>query len=222
MIEWILTDNNSSIFECIMIVILVVIFIVMLLTAFSSFDDDSESEIRGKIACLILVIWAFLLFSMIYIDKQIVTENVTEGDWVQIYSNDAKADISIYFSPTLHIKAGEKLDNSQLSKLTALYSRNEVEDVAVAASKDGAEERRVVNLDGRNISIPREIPLDKDYYSSMKITEIEYQKIVGQRKTLFGHHGNVTSSTVDGQIRITVEEEKSDQSLKELFDSKKQ
>lgn len=222
MIEWILTDNNSSIFECIMIVILVVIFIVMLLTAFSSFDDDSESEIRGKIACLLLVIWSFLLFSMIYIDKQIVTENVTEGDWVQIYSNDAKADISIYFSPTSHIKAGEKLDNSQLSKLTALYSRNEVEDVAVAASKDGAEERRVVNLDGRNISIPREIPLDKDYYSSMKITEIEYQKIVGQRKTLFGHHGNVTSSTVDGQIRITVEEEKSDQSLKELFDSKKQ
>lgn len=216
MIEWILTDNNSSIFECIMIVILVVIFIVMLLTAFSSFDDDSESEIRGKIACLLLVIWSFLLFSMIYIDKQIVTENVTEGDWVQIYSNDQKADISIYFSPTSYLKAGEELDDYQRSKLKTLYSRNEAEDVAVAASKDGAEERRVVNLDGRNISIP----LDKDY--SMKITKIEYQKIVGQRKTLFGHHGNVTSSTVDGQIKVTVNGEKSDQSLKELFDGKKQ
>lgn len=216
MIEWILTDNNSSIFECIMIVILVVIFIVMLLTAFSSFDDDSESEIRGKIACSLLVIWAFLLFSMIYIDKQIVTENVTEGDWVQIYSNDQKADISIYFSPTSYLKAGEELDDYQRSKLKTLYSRNETEDVAVAASKDGAEERRVVNLDGRNISIP----LDKDY--SMKITKIEYQKIVGQRKTLFGHHGNVTSSTVDGQIKVTVNGEKSDQSLKELFDGKKQ
>ena len=216
MIEWILTDNNSSIFECIMIVILVVIFIVMLLTAFSSFDDDSESEIRRKIACSLLVIWAFLLFSMIYIDKQIVTENVTEGDWVQIYSNDQKADISIYFSPTSYLKAGEELDDYQRSKLKALYSRNEVEDVAVAASKDGAEERRVVKLDGRNISIP----LDKDY--SMKITKIEYQKIVGQRKTLFSHTGNVTKSYLDGQIKVTVNGEKSDQSLKELFDGKKQ
>ena len=216
MIEWILTDNNSSIFECIMIVILVVIFIVMLLTAFSSFYDDSESEIRGKIACLLLVIWSFLLFSMIYIDKHIVAENVTEGDWVQIYSNDQNADISIYFSPTSYIKSGEELDDYQRSKLKSLYSRNEVEDVAVAASKDGAEERRVVKLDGRNISIP----LDEDY--SMKITKIEYQKIVGQRKTLFGHHGNVTSSTVDGQIKVTVNGEKSDQSLKELFDGKNQ
>lgn len=222
MLEWILTDNNLLIFESIMIVILVVIFVVIFLTALSSFEDDSESETRGKFACLLITIWAFLLFSLLYIDKHVVTENVAEGDWVQIYSNDQKADISIYFSPTSYIKAGEKLDNYQLSKLTALYSRNEIEDVAVAASKDGAEERRVVNLDGRNISIPREIPLDKDYYSSMKITKIEYQKISGQRKTLFDHHGNVTSSTVDGQIKITVEEEKSDQSLKELFDGKKQ
>lgn len=216
MIEWILTDNNSSIFECIMIVILVVIFIVILLTAFSSFDDDSESEIRGKIACLLLVIWAFLLFSMIYIDKQIVTENVTEGDWVQIYSNDRNADISIYFSPTSYLKAGEELDDYQRSKLKALYSRNEVEDVAVAASKDGAEERRVVKLDGRNISIP----LNRDH--GMKITKIEYQKIVGQRKTLFGRSGNTFSSSIDGQIRITVDSDNADSSLKEIFDGKKQ
>lgn len=100
--------------------------------------------------------------------------------------------------------------------MKALYSRNEFEDVAVAASKDRAEERRVVKLDGRNISIP----VDKDY--SMKITKIEYQKIVGQRKNLFGHTGNVSKSYLDGQIKITVNGEKSDQSLKELFDGKKQ
>lgn len=216
MIEWILTDNNSSIFECIMILLIVAMFVVMILVAFSSFDEDDESETRGKIAVAILVVWTFLLFSLIYIDKHIVTENVTEGEWVQIYSNDQKADISIYFSPTFYIKAGEELDDSQRSKLKALYSRNEVEDVAVVASKDGAEERRVVKLDGRNISIP----LDKDY--SMKITKIEYQKIVGQRKTLFGHTGNVSKSYLDGQIKVTVNGEKSDQSLKELFDGKKQ
>ena len=117
MIEWILTDNNSSIFECVMILLIVAMFVVMILVAFSSFYEDDESETRGKIACLLLAIWSFLLFSLVYIDKHVVTENVTEGDWVQIYSNDQNADISIYFSTTSYIKAGEELDDYQRSKL---------------------------------------------------------------------------------------------------------
>ena len=56
MIEWILTDNNSSIFECIMILLIVAMFVVMILSAFSSFDEDDEAETRGKIACSIFVV----------------------------------------------------------------------------------------------------------------------------------------------------------------------
>ena len=216
MIEWILTDNNALIPELIMVVIIFAILIVMFLFAFAVVGDDLKTETRGKITYSLLVIWMFLMFSMTYVEKHIVTENLTEGNWVQIYSNDQSADISIYFSSTSHIKAGEELDSANLSKLKNLYSRNAAEDVEVAASKDGAEERRVVKLDGRNISIP----LDKDY--SMKITKIEYQKIVGQRKTLFGHAGNVSKSYLDGQIKVTVNGEKKDESLKELFDGKKQ
>ena len=216
MIEWILTDNNTLIPEFIMVVIIFAILIVMFLFAFAVVGDDLKTETRGKITYSLLVIWMFLLFSMIYIDKHIVTENVTEGDWVQIYSNDLKADISIYFSPTSFIKAGEELSSSNLSKLKKLYSRNAAEDVDVAASKDGAEERRVVKLDGRNVSIP------SDEYANLKITKIEYQKIVGQRKSLFGHTGDVSTTYLDGQIKITVDGVKKDESLKELFDGKKQ
>ena len=216
MIEWILTDNNISIFEFIMIVIICAVLYVMILTAISSFDTDPEAKTRGKIAYLLLVIWAGLIFSIDFIEKHLVTENVTEGDWVQIYSNDLKADISIYFSPTSYIKAGEELDSRSLNKLKTIDNRNKVEDVAVAASKDGAEERRVVNLDGRNVSIP------SDEYTNLKITKIEYQKIIGQRKTLFGHTSDVSKSYLGGQIKVTVDGEKKDESLKELFDGKKQ
>ena len=135
---------------------------------------------------------------------------------MQIYSNDLNVDISIYFSPTFSVKAGEELSSSHLNRLKSLYSRNKVEDVAVAASKDGAEERRVVKLDGRNI----DIPLNKDH--NLKIVKIEYQKIVGIRRTLFGHSGQVSKSHLDGQIKIAVDGEKLDDSLKELFDGKKQ
>lgn len=216
MMEWFLTDGNIMYLYLIMIVVTAIFLVLALLISIDAFDYSLKFETRRSLSLVCLAVSVTMFFTIVFIDDQIVEEHVTEGDWVQIYSNNQNADISIYFSPTSYIKAGEELDDYQRSTLKALYSRNEVKDVAVAASKDGAEERRVVKLDGRNISIP----LDKDY--SMKITKIEYQKIVGQRKTLFGHHGNVTSSTVDGQIRITVEEEKSDQSLKELFDSKKQ
>ena len=216
MIEWILTDDNISIFELIIIAIICATIVVMFVVAFADFGDDLKIETREKIAYSLLVIWTSLLSSMIYLDKQIKTENVTEGDWVKIYSNDQKADINLYLEYSDPIKAGEVLTDNQLANLKEIYSRNAIRDVTVIASKDDAEESRLSQIDGHNI----ELPLDKN--ARMKITEVEYQKIVGQRKTLFGHTGDVSSTHLDGQIKITVVGEKSDDSLKELFDGKKQ
>ena len=216
MIEWILTDNHFLYLSLALCIVAAVFAVIAIILALDAIELKIRTETRQRLAMIFAALFAVSMSSIFYISQNISIENVAEGEWVQIYSNDQNADISIYFSPTSSIKAGEELNDSHLNKLKTLYSRNEVEDVTVAASKNGSEERRVVKLDGRNISIP----LDKDY--SMKITKIEYQKIVGQRKTLFGHHGNVTSSTVDGQIKVTVNGETSDQSLKELFDGKKQ
>ena len=217
MIEWILTDNNISIFELIIIAIICAIIVAMFVVAFADFGYDLKTETREKIAYSLLAIWISLLFSMIYLDKQIKIENVTEGDWVQIYSNDLKADISLNLEYSDPIKSGEVLTDNQLSTLKEIYSRNAIRNVTVIASKDDAEESRLSQIDGHNI----ELPLDKNV--RMKITKIEYQKIVGQRKTLLGHYGDTSySSKLDGQIRITVDGEKSDDSLKELFDGKKQ
>ena len=217
MIEWILTDNNISIFELIIIAIICATIVVMFVVAFADFGDALTTETREKIAYSLLAIWTSLLFSMIYLDNQIKTENVTEGDWVQIYSNDLKADISLNLEYSDPIKAGEVLTDNQLANLKEIYSRNAIRDVTVIASKGDAEESRLSQIDGHNI----ELPLDEN--TRMKITKIEYQKIVGQRKTFLGHYGDTSySSKLDGQIRITVDGEKSDESLKELFDGKKQ
>ncbi len=216
MIEWLLTDNHSKIYFVIAAFVSATSLAFSFMLAMSMIGSDLKDSVRRTISILLLALSIVIIGLTIYVDSSAQDEVVTEGDWVQIYSNDQKADISIYFSPTSVIRAGEEISSSHLNKLKTLYSRNEVEDVTVVASKDGAEERRVVNLDGRNISIP----LDKDY--SMKITKIEYQKIVGQRKTLFGHTGSVSKSYLDGQIKITVDGEKSSNELKELFDGKKQ
>ena len=216
MIEWILTDNHFIYLSIILISIAAVFAVIAIILALDAIELKIRTETRQRLAMIFAALFAVSTSSIFYISEYITIENVTEGDWVQIYSNDQNANISIYFSPTSSMKAGEELSSSDLNKLKTLYSRNETEDVTVSASKDGAEERRAVNLDGRNISIP----LNRDH--GMKITKIEYQKIVGQRKTLFGHTGNVSKSYLDGQIKVTVNGEKSDQSLKELFDGKKQ
>lgn len=216
MIEWILTDKNFECLSIILISIAAVFAVIAIILALDAIELKIRAETRQRLTIVSAALFISFASIPFYIGQNISIENVSEGDWVQIYSNDQNANISIYFSPTSSMKAGEELSSSDLNKLKTLYSRNETEDVTVSASKDGAEERRAVNLDGRNISIP----LNRDH--GIKITKIEYQKIVGQRKTLFGHHGNATSSTVDGQIKVTVGEEKKDESLKEIFDGKKQ
>ena len=216
MIEWILTDNHFIYLSIALISIAAVFSIIAIILALDAIELKIRTETRQRLAMIFAALFVVSMSSIFYISQNISIENVPEGDWVQIYSNDQNANISIYFSPTSSMKAGEELSSSDLNKLKTLYSRNETEDVTVSASKDGAEERRAVNLDGRNISIP----LNRDH--GMKITKIEYQKIVGQRRTLFGHSGNTFSSSIDGQIKVTVGEEKKDESLKEIFDGKKQ
>ena len=216
MIEWIVTDKNFECLSIILISIAAVFAVIAIILALDAIELKIRTETRQRLTIVSAALFATFLSIPIYISPSISIENVPEGDWVQIYSNDQNANISIYFSPTSSMKAGEELSSSDLNKLKTLYSRNETEDVTVSASKGGAEERRAVNLDGRNISIP----LNRDH--GLKITKIEYQKIVGQRKTLFGHTGNVSKSYLDGQIRITVDSDNADSSLKEIFDGKKQ
>lgn len=181
MIEWILTENNVSIFYIIVIIIIAFIFVTAVLTALSVIGENLKTEIRAKIAYSLSALSALLFLSIVYIDKQIKTENVTEGDWVQIYSNDQKADINLYLKYAKPIKAGEVLTDDQLSTLKEIYSRNAIRDVTVVASKDDAEESRLSQIDGHNI----ELQLDKNV--QLKITKVEYRKIVGEQKTLFGH-----------------------------------
>lgn len=216
MIEWILVDRNFIYLSIALIFIAAIFAVVAIILALNAIELNLKTETRQRLTIVFAALVVVLASIPFYINWSISIENVSEGDWVQIYSNDQNANISIYFSPTSSMKAGEELSSSDLNKLKTLYSRNETEDVTVSASKDGAEERRAVNLDGRNISIP----LNRDH--GMKITKIEYQKIVSQRKTLFGHSGDTFSSSIDGQIRITVDSDNTGSSLKEIFDGKKQ
>ena len=62
MIEWILTDNNVSIFDIIVVVIIAFIFVTAVLTALSVIGENLKTEIRAKIAYSLSALSALLFF----------------------------------------------------------------------------------------------------------------------------------------------------------------
>lgn len=63
---------------------------------------------------------------------------------------------------------------------------------------------------------------EDDVNSNSKITKIEYKNIKGHQRTLFGHKGpieNNAENTIDGTIRITLEQDSTEKELKQIFES---
>ena len=63
---------------------------------------------------------------------------------------------------------------------------------------------------------------NSDVDSTSKITKIEYKNIQGHQRTLFGHKGpieNNAENTIDGTIRITLEQDSTEKELKQIFES---
>lgn len=111
MMEWFLTDGNIMYLYLIMIVVTAIFLVLALLISIDAFDYSLKFETRRGLSLACSAVSVTMFFTIVFINDRIVEENVTEGDWVQIYSNDQNADISIYFSPTSYIKAGEELDD---------------------------------------------------------------------------------------------------------------
>lgn len=122
MIEWILTGDNSKIFFLIAVLVAATALAFSILFAISILGSDLKTAVRRTLSCLLLVLSIAIFGLAIYVNSDARSEIVTEGDWVQIYSNDQNVDISIYFSPTSYIKSGEEISSSHLNILKKLYS----------------------------------------------------------------------------------------------------
>ena len=211
---FLLSGQNYLIFSLTGVIFGSMLFTLAVVVALKVFN--LEDKLRSILSFALLALSFAAWFSVSYVEDQTKTENVTAENWVQIYSNNQKAEISLHFSPESSANAGEVLKDYQLSELKKIVDRNDSKNVTVIARKDGKEESRVAQIGSRNISIP------SDKNRELKITKIEYRKIVGQRKTLFGYKGNISPADIDGEIKITIDGKKQDQSLKELFDGEKQ
>ena len=186
------------------LLMLVTILPVLVVTIY---DDRLSDEAYGR--TMIYSSITGVLFILCLIFMQIIkSERVYASDWKQIYSNEAKADITIDTFFDMHFKAGEatgvSLDelNRQLSLkgiITATDASNGKEVRSFTLAKDG-------------------IVTTGDVDKTSRIVKVEYRPIEGKYNTAFGLKGPVYQTKINGELRITVEgREKSDE-LKKLFD----
>lgn len=203
MTESILLDDKF-LMTVIGVLMLVTILPVLVVTINS---DRLSDEAYGHTMIFSSITGVLFILCLIFI-QLIKSERVYASGWKQIYSNEAKADITIDTFFDMHFKAGEatgvSLDelNRQLSlkgTITATDASNGKEVRSFTLAKDG-------------------IVTTGDVDKTSKIVKVEYRPIEGNYNTAFGLKGPVYQTKINGELRITVKGREKSEELKKLFD----
>lgn len=203
MTESILLDDKflMTVTGVLMLVTILPVLVVVIIS------DRLSDEAYGRTMIFSSITGALFILCLIFM-QLIKSESVYASGWKQIYSNEAKADITIDTFFDMHFKAGEatgvSLDelNRQLSlkgTITATDTSNGKEVRSFALAKDG-------------------IVTTGDVDKTSKIVKVEYRPIKGKHNTAFGLKGPVYQTKINGELRITVEGREKSEELKKLFD----
>lgn len=159
--------------------------------------------------CMNAILVSMVLFAIgLFFNANVKYEKVYASDRKQIYSNEAKADITIDTFFDMHFKADEETGVSLKELERQLYLDASI----TATDASGSKGSRTVALVQDDISTTGKVD------ETSKIVKVEYRPIEGKRKSAFGLQSSLYKAKTDGEFRITVQgSEKSDE-LKKLFD----
>lgn len=161
-----------------------------------------------KQLCMTSIVISSVLFAAdLIFNADVEYEKVYASDWKQIYSNEAKADITIDTFFDMHFKAGEATGVS----LTELQRQLYLDGTITATNASGSKESRTFTLVKDGISTTGEVD------ETSKIVKVEYRPIEGKRKSAFGLQSSLSKAKTDGEIRITVQGHEKSDDLKKLF-----
>ena len=209
MIEWLLSNNGYPI-----LLALLCLITVFPIIALSAYEMVSNSKPLSILSIIITMISTMLSLALcIFIALSIKVENISNESWKQIYTNDIKANVKIKinnYKLILQSKdeliAGKNIDKKQYDALK--YN----DDINIIVEKNGTSYSKKVIINTNDIISNSDINLNS------KIIKIEYKNIQGHQRTLFGHKGPIEKDNIDGQIRITLEQDSTEKELKQMFE----
>lgn len=170
------------------------------------FYKDLTSELSNIL--LSVAIFAFLLELIGLKFLSLINETfIYDTNWKQIYTNDINANVKIETKSSYNvIVAGEKLDYKY--EFFTYYNNQ----AKIIIEKDNVSYSKKVNINLKDVII------NGDLNENSKITKIEYRNIQGVQKYLFGHEGPIEKTDIDGELRITIDEDPRQKELKQLFE----
>lgn len=209
MTEWLLSDNGYPI-----LLALLLISAAFPLIAFSAYIITIDEDSPGLLSVIITAISTTLsILLCLFIGFSVEFENISNESWKQIYTNNIEAKVKIdiknydlILKGKDQLVAGENIDKSQYK---ALKSNN---DIHIIVEKNGTSYSKNVEINTNDIISDSELNLNS------KITKIEYKNIQGHQRSLFGHKGPIEKDNIDGQIRITLEQDSTEKELKQMFE----
>ena len=158
---------------------------------------------------LTFAIFAFILELIGLKFLSLINETfIYDTNWKQIYTNDINANVNIATNSSYNIiVAGEKLDYKY--EFFTYYNNQ----AKIVIEKDNISYSKTVNINIKNIIVNGELN------ENSKITKIEYRNIQGIQKYLFGHEGPIEKTDIDGELRITIDEDPRQKELKQMFEN---
>lgn len=215
---WILSDGHEQI--VITAPLMICLLEVMILTApydnnRSSSNDSSKMTIPKRIYVYPILSFVFLIISFF-----ISTHYESENDWKTVYANEIDANVEISFQTSILEDVFFCRDDHHYSETISPESEIDYKTYVLNKSRYGT-----LKVKKNNTTETREIYFDKnnlkgELAKQSKITKIEYRNITSLRRTLFGFKGkSKQTSKLDGEVRITVEDNPQRQELKNLLDN---
>lgn len=162
--------------------------------------------------CCVGLSLAFIVLGIFFLPSS-TKRPVSNNEWVEIYQNDLKATVKLEYQDYgdhYHSVFAGSHDES-LKDLSDTATRNNVvRNIKLTVKKDYEEIQKIVVLDKDNL-------IQKyDDLNNVKISKVEYRKIDGLSRVLFGVYGSPQKTDEIGEVRITLESSE-DQELRKVF-----
>lgn len=214
MLEWLLSEPYFSIAHFVSMILILTIIVKILIISYMGFDNKKRKKSEIVFESLKNVIYFLIIIITFHIFLHTTEEYTPSSDWKEIYTNkiDANVELNLVIRPIAEFKT--KLTPNQ--PLGDLY--NQIKTTThgtLIATKGQSSETKQIHLDAPNVIV------NGTLNPNSKITKIEYRSVDGKKHTAFGKHGNKMQSEFDGEIRITIDsdstEEENSKQLKDLF-----
>lgn len=210
MLKWLLTGGY-------LVLILALLFVISAVVSYYTFlfvrryTYEHQMVKENKFIILTIFTSSFVLFvlmmTVLIFTKQ---ENQYDGDWKVVQANNDDIELKITIKEERNEKAKDiSLDvNSELGEKATLLKNNKEYIGEIEAVNDGKKEVRRVELKS----------IDGKLFPHSKISKVEYRKIIGYQRNLFGLTGYIEPSENDGELCLTIEQTE-DLDLKNMFNN---